>query len=87
MRYLVGGPSVLTAEDLARQDDAVARKTDGVMLSSDMVQRAHRNLVDVIRNSGCSKVHRLCATLSGRCDLDRDFAGLLGVPEGVLVTQ
>ena len=56
MRYLVGGPSVLTAEDLARQDDEIARKTDGVMLSSDMVQKAHRNLVDVIRDSGCSEV-------------------------------
>ena len=73
VRYLVGGPSVLTAEDLARQDDAIAGKTDGVMLSSDMVQRAHRNLVNVIRDSGCSKVHRLCATLPRRCDLDRSF--------------
>ena len=59
VRYLVGGPSVLTAEDLARQDDEIARKTDGVMLSSDMVQKAHRNLVDVIRDSGCSKVPKV----------------------------
>lgn len=56
VRYLVGGPSVLTAEDLARQDDEIARKTDGVMLSSEQVQKAHRNLVNVLRNAGCSKV-------------------------------
>eukprot|EP00891_Asterochloris_glomerata_P007597 jgi/Astpho2/7597/Aster-02502 len=56
VRYLVGGPSVLTAEDLARHDDEIARKTDVVMLSSEQVQKAHRNLVNVLRNAGCSKV-------------------------------
>ena len=59
VRYLVGGPNVLTAEDLARQDDEIARKTDGVLLSSDMVQKAHRNFVNVIRDSGCSKVPKI----------------------------
>ena len=56
VRYLVGGPSVLSAEDLARQDDEVASKTDGMVLTSDMVLKAHLKLVDVLRDAGCSKV-------------------------------
>ena len=56
VRYLVGGPSVMNAEDLARQDDEVASKTDGLVLTSDMVLKAHLKLVDVLREAGCSKV-------------------------------
>ena len=56
VRYLVGGPSVMNAEDLARQDAEMATKTDGTVLSPDLVRKAHEMLVDVIRESGCSKV-------------------------------
>ena len=56
MRYIVGGPSVVSAEDLARQDDDIARKSDGVKLSADMVQKANQDLVNVLRDSGCSEV-------------------------------
>lgn len=56
VRYLIGGPSVMNAEDLARQDAEMATKTDGTVLSPDLVRKAHEMLVDVIRESGCSKV-------------------------------
>eukprot|EP00891_Asterochloris_glomerata_P001791 jgi/Astpho2/1791/Aster-07551 len=55
VRYLVGGPSVLKAEDLIRQNAKMARKTDGLRLSLDMLQKAHQDLVNVLRDSGCSK--------------------------------
>ena len=65
VRYLVGGPSVLNAEDLARQDDEVASKTDGLVLTPDMVLKAHLKLVDVLREAGCSKVQWNLCVFSG----------------------
>ncbi len=59
VRYLVGGPSVLKAEDLIRQNAKMARKTDGLRLSLDMLQKAHQDLVNVLRDSGCSKVPKI----------------------------
>ena len=56
VRYFVGGPGVLTAEDLARQDDELASKTDGFVLTSDLFRKAHLKLVDVLRDAGCSQV-------------------------------
>ena len=56
VRYLVGGPSVLNAEVLLRQDEVTARKIGGMRLSPDMVQKAHQAFLDVLRDSGCSKV-------------------------------
>ena len=63
--YLVGGPSAMNAEDLARQDDEVASKTDGMVLTSDMVLKAHLKLVDVLRDAGCSKVQSSLCVFSG----------------------
>eukprot|EP00891_Asterochloris_glomerata_P001795 jgi/Astpho2/1795/Aster-07555 len=55
VRYLVGGPSLLKPKDMVRQDDAMARKSGGVRLSPDMVQKANRDFVNVLKRSGCSQ--------------------------------
>lgn len=59
VRYLVGGPSLLKPKDMVRQDDAMARKSGGVRLSPDMVQKANRDFVNVLKRSGCSQVPKI----------------------------
>ena len=63
VRYLVGGPSILTAEDLARQDDEIARKTDGVMLSSEQSRKRTGILSTCSGMQDAQRYLRLCVSL------------------------